>query len=61
MLRGTTIFRCDKCGKTFKGLDLEYCCTVFSCPMPCPDCGVLCAPFGANRLYRKIGIINNET
>ena len=39
MVRGFTFFKCPKCGKVFKGLDIEYNATVFTQPLPCPDCG----------------------
>ena len=39
MLRGTTIFKCDDCGHTFEGLDIEWNATAYSTPMPCPKCG----------------------
>ena len=39
MLRGTTIFTCDKCGNKFRGLDIEYNCTIFPAPQKCPNCG----------------------
>ncbi len=39
MLRGTTIFICDECGKKFTAPDIEYNATVFSMPQPCPKCG----------------------
>ena len=39
MLRGTTKFKCDDCGHTFKAFDIELAATVYSQPMPCPKCG----------------------
>ena len=39
MLRGTTTFKCTQCGEKFKGLDIEWMATIFSCPQPCPKCG----------------------
>lgn len=39
MLRGVTIFFCDNCRKRFKGLDMEYRCTILTSPQRCPYCG----------------------
>lgn len=39
MLRGTTQFKCHKCGKTFKAPDIELGATMLSQPQPCPVCG----------------------
>lgn len=39
MLRGITIFFCDNCRKRFKGLDMEYRCTILTSPQRCPYCG----------------------
>lgn len=39
MLRGTTLFKCHKCGKTFKAPDIEYNASTLSAPQPCPTCG----------------------
>ncbi|MCQ2208270.1 MAG: hypothetical protein MJZ02_08650 [Paludibacteraceae bacterium] len=39
MFRGTTTFRCDKCGDIFRAPDIEYNCTSLSVPQKCPKCG----------------------
>lgn len=39
MVRGHRLFKCDDCKKIFWGLDIEYICTVWSYPVPCPRCG----------------------
>ena len=39
MIRGKTKFKCDDCGHTFKAFDIELAATVYSQPMPCPNCG----------------------
>ncbi len=39
MVRGKTFFKCPHCGRVFRDWDIEYCCTIYSTPMPCPDCG----------------------
>ena len=39
MVRGERLFICDDCKKVFWGLDIEYNCTVWSVPVPCPRCG----------------------
>lgn len=39
MLRGITTFKCDECGHTFKGPDMEWRATVFTAPLQCPTCG----------------------
>lgn len=35
MIRGTTLFKCDK---RFMALDIEYCATSLSTPQMCPEC-----------------------
>lgn len=59
MLRGTTTFKCDNCGNTFKGLDMEWCATIFTAPVRCPKCGSMhTAPKGLfgtiNPIYRSL-------
>ncbi len=39
MVRGTTWFRCPRCGYIYKALDIEEGATILSMPMPCPRCG----------------------
>ena len=39
MVRGTTSFRCPKCGHVFTAMDVEWNATVLYAPMPCPQCG----------------------
>lgn len=39
MYRGIIKFKCDDCGGTFIGPDIEWCCMAFSEPMRCPHCG----------------------
>lgn len=39
MVRGFKIFKCEKCGEVFKGIDMEWNATAFSAPVPCPNCG----------------------
>jgi len=38
MVRGTTLFRCSKCGKLFLAPDIEYGATVLSVPQHCKRC-----------------------
>lgn len=57
MVRGIIEFKCDKCGHHFKDLDVEWCATVFSTPMPCPNCGsshTYPSRFGIGRINRGI-------
>ena len=42
MIRGIVEFSCKECGLKFKAPDIEYRCTAFSTPMPCPYCGSMC-------------------
>ncbi len=39
MIRGTTKFKCPKCGRIFRGPDVEWNAASLSAPMPCPECG----------------------
>ena len=39
MLRGKKTFKYNNCGHVFKALDIEWQATVYSHPMPCPNCG----------------------
>lgn len=39
MLRGTTTFKCEKCGHKFVGPDMELEATVLTAPLTCPECG----------------------
>ena len=39
MIRGYRKFRCTNCKHHFKGMDIEYACTVYSTPLRCPQCG----------------------
>ena len=39
MVRGTTFFKCTKCGKHFMAPDIEYGATSLSAPQKCPECG----------------------
>lgn len=60
MIRGTTMFFCDKCGKIFSDLDIEFMATTLSVPRKCPKCGSFhTMPLGLlsmlkKPLYRKI-------
>lgn len=58
MLRGMTLFRCDKCGKIFLAPDIEYAATALSCPQRCPSCKSMhTLPLGAfiyKSVYKKI-------
>lgn len=60
MIKGTKLFKCPKCGKVFRAMDIEYNATVHSNPMPCPECKTLSAPLFKDRLYRILGIITIE-
>lgn len=63
MIRGTTIFKCNDCGKVFKAPDIEYLATVYSCPQPCPSCGSDHS-YPVFQRFRKrayVGIGNHET
>ena len=51
MLRGTTKFRCHKCGHIFEAPDIEDNATVRSMPMPCPNCGTKSNPAGLFDLF----------
>lgn len=33
------MFKCEKCGKIFMDLDIEWNATVLSAPVKCPKCG----------------------
>lgn len=39
MVRGYSTFICSECKKKFRAMDIEWCCTALSQPMPCPRCG----------------------
>ena len=39
MHRGITTFKCDVCGHTFRAMDIEWQATVYTMPVPCPNCG----------------------
>lgn len=39
MFRGKTTFICDECHHLFRAPDIEYGCTAYSVPQPCPKCG----------------------
>ena len=39
MLRGVTRFKCDVYGHTFRSMDFEWQATVYTMPVPCPNCG----------------------
>ena len=39
MLRGKKTFKRDDCGHVFEALDIEWLATVYSQPMPYPNCG----------------------
>ena len=39
MIFGMTKFKCDNCGKTFRGVSAEWQCTVYTAPVRCPKCG----------------------
>lgn len=39
MFRGTTTFKCEKCGHKFVGPDTELGATVLTAPLTCPECG----------------------
>jgi len=56
MLRGKTTFRCTQCQNIFRDLDIEYCATVFSAPVKCPQCGsIRTLPLLASeRMYEDI-------
>ena len=58
MLRGTTTFKCRKCGNKFKAPDFELMATVWTQPQPCPECGGQGLPDGLfgyyNPIYRHI-------
>lgn len=57
MVRGIIEFKCDKCGHHFKAPDVEWRSSVFSTPMPCPQCGsrhTYPNRFGIGRMNRSI-------
>ena len=59
MVRGIITFKCSECKHYFRGPDLEYCATIYSTPLKCPQCGSMhTAPrdwFGLiNPTYRMI-------
>lgn len=39
MVRGISYFKCEECGKHFKGPDIEVTATIKSMPLQCPSCG----------------------
>lgn len=39
MIFGTTKFKCDNCGKTFRGVSGEWQGTAYVAPVRCPSCG----------------------
>lgn len=39
MIRGITIFKCEKCGHTFVGPDIEWHASAATAPLKCPKCG----------------------
>ena len=39
MLRGVTRFKCDVYGHTLRAMDFEWQATVYTMPVPCPNCG----------------------
>lgn len=39
MILGTTKFKCDNCGKTFRGVSGEWQGTAYVAPVRCPSCG----------------------
>lgn len=61
MVIGTAIFRCHNCEKIFKAPAIEYGATSLLQPMSCPECQTLSAPIGTGALYRKLGIIEDDT
>lgn len=59
MYRGTTLFRCNECGKLFIAPDFEYMATFFSVPQPCTRCGSMHTypfPKGSRSVYRNIWV-----
>lgn len=64
MIRGTTRFKCNECGNKFTGIDMEWCATVYTVPVRCPQCGSmhtypvritsLFGLFGPDPIYRAI-------
>ncbi len=58
MIRGKTLFKCDKCGKIFLGVDIEYMATSLSQPIECPGCGSFhtypVASFLMKSVYKEI-------
>lgn len=50
MIRGTTNFKCPKCGKVFEAPDIEDNATVATMPMPCPCCGTKSRKVGIDSL-----------
>ena len=55
MIRGTTLFICDKCNKLFKAPDIEYNATVFSVPQHFPKCGSIhTMPLGVGSFLGKL-------
>jgi DNA-directed RNA polymerase subunit RPC12/RpoP len=60
MLRGKTTFICTHCGHRFVGLNIEFMTTVYTAPLPCPQCGSLrtrpvsLLPTVANKRYELI-------
>lgn len=39
MIRGITTFKCEKCGHTFVGPDIEWHASAATAPLKCPKCG----------------------
>jgi len=65
MVRGYTTFTCSECGHKFRGLDAEWCCTVYTAPVECPNCHSMRtyprSLFGLNKfIYKKIWDANEK-
>lgn len=56
MVRGTTFFKCNECGKRFIGMDIEWMASAYSAPVCCPKCNSWHTyPIGPLNLFGVIG------
>lgn len=60
MVRGTTYFKCPKCGKVFKAPDVELAATVYTMPQPCPVCGTKSPRVGIIGFIQSLFIRSND-
>lgn len=58
MIRGTKLFKCNKCGNKFLAPDIEFQATILTTPQRCPKCeSIRTSPwlsFWNKKAYEKI-------